>query len=182
MKMKSVLFTCALAFSLCATQAQSIFDALENNDAVSSILVNKSMFMMLSKFEAALDTEPEAKQFVEMAKNIQSLKVFTTSDKQVTVQMEKMVTKYVAQNKLTELMRARDKEGHVRFYIRPGATDDKVKELLMFVDQLSGQGQINGRKVENVLLTIVGDIDLNKISGLIAKMNLPKELNRVSKK
>ncbi|MEY3599287.1 MAG: hypothetical protein RLZZ463_53 [Bacteroidota bacterium] len=52
----------------------------------------------------------------------------------------------------------------------------------MFVDQWSGQGQINGRKVENVLLTIVGDIDLNKISGLIAKMNLPQELNRVSKK
>jgi hypothetical protein len=86
MKMKSVLFTCALAFSLWATKAQSIFDALENNDAVSSVVVNKSMFMMLSKFEAALDTEPEAKQFIEMAKNIQSLKVFTTSDKQVTAQ------------------------------------------------------------------------------------------------
>jgi hypothetical protein len=42
---------------------------------------------------------------------------------------------------------------------------------------------INGkqRNIESVLLSLVGDIDLDKISSLIAKMNLPEELNQVKR-
>jgi hypothetical protein len=37
-------------------------------------------------------------------------------------------------------------------------------------------------KIETVLLSLTGDIDLNKINALITKMNLPKELNKVNQK
>jgi hypothetical protein len=40
---------------------------------------------------------------------------------------------------------------------------------------------VNGRKVETVLLSLTGDIDLNKINSLTKKMNLPQELNKAGK-
>ena len=41
---------------------------------------------------------------------------------------------------------------------------------------------INGKTIETVLLSLSGDIDLNKINALITKMNLPQELNKVNQK
>ena len=42
--------------------------------------------------------------------------------------------------------------------------------------------EANGRNFETVLLSLTGDIDLNKISSLTNKMNLPEELNKAGKK
>jgi hypothetical protein len=41
--------------------------------------------------------------------------------------------------------------------------------------------EINDRKFETVLLSLTGDIDLNKIGSLTQKMNLPSELNKAGK-
>ena len=53
----------------------------------------------------------------------------------------------------------------------------------MFV---SGLGDIevghSGRKLETVLVSLTGDIDLNKIGTLTSKMDLPKDLNKASGK
>ena len=40
----------------------------------------------------------------------------------------------------------------------------------------------NGRKLETVLVSLTGDIDLNKIGTLTSKMDLPKDLNKASGK
>jgi len=58
-----------------------------------------------------------------------------------------------------------------------------VKELLMFVSGIENvkEAKINKRQIETVLLTLTGDIDLDKISALTSKMNLPKQLNNASK-
>jgi len=55
-----------------------------------------------------------------------------------------------------------------------------VKELLIFVNgidkAMNGQGvEINGeqRKIETVVMSLTGDIDLNEISKLTEKMNIP---------
>lgn len=40
---------------------------------------------------------------------------------------------------------------------------------------------IDGRKLETVLLSLTGDIDLNKIGSLTKKMNLPEELNEAGR-
>jgi len=42
--------------------------------------------------------------------------------------------------------------------------------------------EANGQRFETVILSLTGDIDLNNISSLTNKMNLPKELNEASKK
>ena len=72
-------------------------------------------------------------------------------------------------------------DANVKFYIKAGKDDDHVSELLMFVTGVKNI-QAGGRKVETVLLSLTGDIDLNKIGSLTSKMNLPKELNNAGKK
>lgn len=170
------------------TYAQSLFDKFEDDPNVSSVVVSKSMFNLLSKFEVVVEDDPEARDFVAMAKTIESLKVFTTFDKNVSDDMKFEVEKYLKKSNLTELMRIKDESANVQFYILPGRTDSQVKELLMFVNGFDTKAMdlnlnINGkqRNLESVLLSLVGDIDLDKISSLIAKMNLPEELNHVKK-
>jgi len=83
---------------------------------------------------------------------------------------------------LQELMRVKDKDANVKFYIKSGKDEDHVSELLMFVTGIkNGNVEINDRKFERVLLSLTGDIDLNKIGSLTQKMNLPSELNKAGK-
>ena len=95
--------------------------------------------------------------------------------------MKASVGKYLKSSSLTELMRVKDKDANVKFYIKEGKDSDHVSELLMFVTGIK-EIEANGRKFETVLLSLTGNIDLNKISSLTNKMNLPEELNKAGKK
>ena len=80
-------------------------------------------------------------------------------------------------------MRVKDKDANVKFYIKSGRDEDHVSELLMFVTGMKNiDVDVNGRKIETVLLSLTGDIDLNKIGSLTKKMNLPEELNEAGNK
>ena len=162
--------------------SQSLFDKYEDLDNVTSVVVNKSMFNLLSKIDVEID-DPEAKDFMDIAQSVNSLKVFTTDDKDVGADMLVSVNKYLKSESLEELMRIKDKDANVKFYIKSGKDDDHVSELLMFVTGMKNVDvDIDGRKFETVLLSLTGDIDLNKINSLTKKMNLPEELNKAGKK
>ena len=90
-----------------------------------------------------------------------------------------------------ELMRIKDGDQTVKFYVKEGKDENHVRELLMFVNGLkemtSGQDiTINGQKreFESVLLTLTGDIDLRQISKLTNSMDLPggDQLKKAEKK
>jgi hypothetical protein len=149
---------------------------------VTTVVVNESMFKLLSKIDVEVD-DPEAKDFMDIAQSLKSLKVFTTEDKGIGTDMKSSVDKYLKSASLEELMRIKDKEANVKFYIKSGKDDDHVSELLMFVTGMNNVNiEANGRKFETVLLSLTGDIDLNKINSLTKKMNLPEELNKAGKK
>ena len=96
--------------------------------------------------------------------------------------MQITMEKYLKSSSLQELMRVKDKDANVKFYIKSGKDEDHVSELLMFVTGIkNGNVEINDRKFETVLLSLTGDIDLNKIGSLTQKMNLPSELNKAGK-
>jgi hypothetical protein len=85
-------------------------------------------------------------------------------------------------------MRVRDGNSNVKFYVKEGKDADHVKELLMLVTGLKDRKElqdldINGQKIETVLLSLTGDIDLKKIATLTEKMNLPggNQLRKASK-
>lgn len=181
--MKKLFVTSLFLLSTALGFSQSVFDKYENKNAVSAMVINKSMFSLLAKFDVVAEDQ-ETSDFIDIASSIESLKVFTTTDKEVAADMSGDVSQYLKSSKLTELMRFTDQESQVKFYVREGRDDSHVRELLMFVSGVSKfeDININGRKIETVLLSLTGDIDLNKINALITKMNLPKELNKVNQK
>ncbi|WP_036385517.1 DUF4252 domain-containing protein [Muricauda sp. MAR_2010_75] len=159
--------------------SQSLFDRFEDMDDVTSVVVNKSMFNLLAKIDVEVD-DPEARDFMDIASSLQSLKVFTTDNESIGSDMKSSVNSYLKSSKMEELMRVKDKDANVKFYIKQGRDDNHVSELLMLVSDIK-EIEADGRKIETVLLSLTGDIDLNKINSLTKKMNLPEELNKAGK-
>lgn len=173
--MKKYILIAVMACLPLSGFSQSLFDEFEDMDLVSSVVVNKSMFNLLAKMDVEV-SDPEAKDFMEIVTRLKSLKVFTTEDAGIASKMQSSVDKYLKSANMEELMRVKDKEANVKFYIRPGKDEDHVSELLMLVSNMEDL-KVEGRKIETVLLSLTGDIDLNKIGSLTKKMNLPEELN-----
>jgi len=180
--MKKIIITTVMALICYTGFSQSMFDKYEDLDNVSAVVVNQSMFRLLANIDVEVD-DPEAKDFMDIAKSVNSLKVFTTEDKKIGADMKASVERYLKSASLEELMRIKDKEANIKFYIKNGKDDDHVSELLMFINGMKNVDvEINDRKFETVLLSLTGDIDLNKINSLTKKMNLPEELNEAGKK
>lgn len=179
--MRKYIVIAVIALLPAGLLAQSIFDKYEDLEEVSSVVVNKNMFNLLVKMD--VDTnDPEAKEFMEIAKSLSGLKVFVTEDSSISADMKATVDKYLKSSSLEELMRVKDKETNVKFYVRNGKDEDHVSELLMFVTGIKNSDmKIDDRQIETVLLTLTGDIDLTKIGSLTKKMNLPDELNKADK-
>lgn len=161
--MKKLVLLLAIAILPFTNYAQnSIFDKFEDMDEVTTVVVTKEAFRMLAKFNIEGD---EGEDYVDMIKGLTSLKVFTTDNANIATDMGDVVSKYLKSTKLTELMRVKDKDANVKVYVRQGKDEDHVSELLMFVSDL-GNVNVRGTNQEAVILSLTGDIDLNKISQL----------------
>jgi len=178
--MKKYIVILLIAVLPVAGLSQSLFDKYEDLDDVTSVVVSKKAFELLAKMDIEVD-DPEAQDFMDIATSVNSLKVFTTDNESIGADMKASVNKYLKSSSLTELMRVKDKDANVKFYIKEGKDSDHVSELLMFVTGLK-EIEADGRRFETVLLSLTGNINLNKISSLTNKMNLPKELNKAGEK
>jgi len=89
--------------------------------------------------------------------------------------MKATADKYLKTASLEELMKINEKGKSVKIYVKSGATDSQIKELLMFID---GTG-----KEETVLMSLTGNFDLDELSVLTEKMKLPggDDLKKASK-
>ncbi len=180
--MKKITLILAIALLPFAATSQSIFDKFEDMDDVGSVIVNKGMIDLLTSI-GSLDNDREAREFVEMAKGINGIKVFMTENKTVAADMSATVHKYLRSSDMEELMRVKDKGVNVKFYVKNGKKRDHVTELLMFVSGLKEmEVDVNNGKFETVLVTMTGDIDLNQIGTLTKNMDLPDELNNAGKR
>ncbi len=188
--MKKLVIIMAFIIAPAITFGQSLFDKYEANENVSSMVLTKKVFNMLAELKIDLD-DPEAQEMLDMAGNITGLKVLSTGDEKVSSQMKADVTRYLSSASLEELMRIKDGDQTVKFYVKEGKDDNHVKELLMFVtglkDVMKGSDiTINGekREFETVLLSLTGDIDLRQVSKLANKMDVPggKQLQKVNDK
>jgi len=177
--MKKLLIITALLLTPVITFGQGVFDKFEEIDEVSSFVINQKMFRMLASIDVDLD-DPEDQEFLEMAKKITGLKVFTTGNEKVSADMKATVTKYLKSSHLEELMRFKDGNQTIKFYVKEGKDENHVKELLMFITGLKeltkGQDiEINGKKreFETLVLSLTGDIDLRQVSRITNKMDVP---------
>ena len=159
--MKKVIVLLALVFMSNFSFGQSIFDKLEDIDEVSSVVVNKDAFEILSKFKVESE-DNEAMEVFKMIQDLKELKVFSTENAAVAAQMEGMVKSAVGKNNLIELMRVKDKDSRVKIYVKSTKNKDFVSEVLMFVKDKDSK---NGTP-ESVIVSLTGNIDINKMSKL----------------
>ncbi len=159
--MKKILITLVLLVSPMLFSAQSAFDRFDGQDDVTSVIVNKKMFEMMGNVK-----NKESQQYLSLIKKLENLKVFTTSSTRVTSEMKAVADRHIKSAGLEELMRINDKGQNIRIMVKSGNTPTKVKELLMFIE---GSGKGN----DTVLMSLTGEFDLNDLSLLTDKMNLP---------
>ncbi len=186
---KKLVIVLAIMIAPMMSFGQSIFDKYEDMEGVTSFVINQKMFSMLASIGIEPDN-PEDKAFMDMAKKITGLKVYTTGSEKTSAEMNNSVKSYLASSKLEELMRMKDGDQTVNFYVKEGKDENHVKELLMVINGLKEMTKgedikINGKKreFETVLLSLTGDIDLRQISKMTEKMNVPggDKLNKAGK-
>ena len=187
--MKKLVIVFAIIIAPMMSFGQSIFDKYEDMEGVSSFVMTQKMFNMLAKINIDMD-DPEDQAFMDMAKKVTGLKVYTTGSEKTSADMNSTVKQYLASSKLEELMRMKDGNQTVNFYVKEGKDENHVKELLMVINGLKEltkdeEIKINGKKreFETVLLSLTGDIDLRQISKMTEKMNVPggEQLNKAGK-
>ncbi|MDC8003696.1 DUF4252 domain-containing protein [Aureisphaera galaxeae] len=176
--MKKIAILMALLITPMLVTAQSVFDSYEEESEVTSVVVTKNMFKLLSKIEVD-SNDPEVQEYMEMVNSLNNIKVFITEDDGIGSRMKADVQKYVSASKgLEELMRVRDDGKNVKFYSKQGKDENHVSELLMFLE-----GEMDGKE-GTVIMSITGDIDLKQISKLTKDLNVPgsDELENVKNK
>lgn len=174
--MKNFIITLVIALIATPFFAQSAFDKFDGQDDVTSIIVNKKMFDLMSKVKVDA-SDRETQQYMNLIKKLDNLKIFTTSSTRVTSDMKSAADKYVKSAGLEELMRVNDSGKNIKILVKSGASDSQIKELLMFIE---GGGKTN----ETVLMSLTGNFDLNEISVLTDKMRIPggDDLKRATKR
>lgn len=156
--------------------AQVSFDRFEGQDDISSIIVNKKMFDLMSKVK--MDTSnKEVAQYLNLIQKLDNLKVFTTTSVRATSEMKSAADKYIIANGLEELMRAKEEGKNLKLMIKSGGSDSKIKELIMFIEA-------GGKDNETVLMSLTGSFDLDEIYLLTDKLRIPggSDLKRATKK
>ncbi|MFN4028081.1 MULTISPECIES: DUF4252 domain-containing protein [Flavobacterium] len=170
--MKKIFLSLLFLVVTHVTFGQSVFDKFEDQEKIRTVIVNKKMFTLLSKMKVE---DKETQQYVNLIKKLDNLKVFATQSDTKAAEMKATADKYLKTAGMEELMRITDKGKSVKIYVKSGATDSQIKELLMFVD---GSGN-----EETVLMSLTGNFDLDELSVLTEKMKLPggDDLKKASK-
>ncbi len=161
--MKKIAILIALVVAPMVTNAQSFFDTLEDMDGVDVVVVTKDAFEMLSKFKNVKIEDNETLKVFEMIQELKELKVFSTDDTSIANKMDGMVKTAIKKHNLTEFMRVKSDDSRVKIYMKTGKNKDYVSEVLMFVKGISKH---TNKASESVIVSLTGNIDINKLSDL----------------
>ena len=115
--MKKIVLILAITILPLMSFGQSIFDKYEDVEGVSSFVMNQKMFTMLASIDVNLD-DPEDQAFLDMAKKITGLKVYTTGNEKTSADMNATVASYLKTSKLEELMRFKDGDQTLNFMLK----------------------------------------------------------------
>ena len=156
--MKKIIFSCCLFFAALNVsfgQADAIseyFDKYLEDERFTVVYVSGKMFSMLSNLDSADD---DYNDFKEVTEKLTGLRVLI-SDEDAYELYREAKNKINTKNEYELLMTVRTKKGNrVEFVVKE--TGNKIDELLL----ISG-----GKDHDFVLMSFVGDIDLDKISKL----------------
>ncbi|RZK63785.1 MAG: DUF4252 domain-containing protein [Pedobacter sp.] len=133
------------------------FDKFKDVKGIEYLTVSKDMFKMLGNLESSA-ADAKTQKYVNMAKNIENLKVFTTSEKKYRKEITAAVTDYLKTNPLEQMMSFSSQNAKVKIYANESSDASIIKEFLVFVEDVDDKSV--------VLLSFTGDINLNDLDNL----------------
>lgn len=132
------------------------FGAYRDDPSFTSVVISSKMFQLFSQLDTGSE---ESKSAMEAMKGITGIKILTNDAAGDAAKgFNTAITKLGKEYEI--LMSVDEKEEKVRFFIREENT--KIKEVLMLV--------AGGQKL--FIMSISGDIDLEKLSSLSKSMNV----------
>ena len=161
--MKKIILFIALAIMPLANQAQSFFDSLEDMDGVDMVVVTKDAFELISKFKNVKVDDNEGMKVLKMIQDLREFKMFSTSNGAIADKMESMMQAAIKKQNLSELMRIKENDNRVKIYVKASSNKDFVSEVLMFIKGISNE---TNKKSDSVIVSLIGNIDINKMSDL----------------
>jgi len=155
----SLIFLALFTKPLYAQDAiETYFDQHIENEDFTVVYVSSKIFSMVSKLDLDLD-DPQAEVFLEMASDLKGIRVLTTEINAMTYYKD--AAKSINTTSYEMLMTVRDQEQNVKIWIKEDLDGD-IGELLLLV----------GSPDEFVLVSILGKIDLDKISQLSKQLDI----------
>ena len=155
---------------------QSALDKFDGQDDVTSVIVSRKMFELMSKMQVDV-SDKEAKQYQDLIKKLENLKVYSTTSKRATSEMKTAYGKYLKSAGMEELMRVNENgNSSVKIAVRPVSGSSKIKELVMFME---GTSELD----PTVLMSLTGDFELNEITTITDQLKIPgsEELKNATK-
>lgn len=145
--------------------SQTAFSPFEENKDVTSILINKKMFGIMS--EIKMDgNDKEAQTYLEIIKKLDYLKVFTTTNSNASNKMKTEAISYSKTNNLIEVSKFSSEGNSYKCYAKSDGKSDNVSELVFLVTPTN-------KDSKTILLWISGTLDLKTMSILAKKLKLP---------
>ena len=139
--------------SVCSYGQQSFFDKYAEMDGVTSVYITKSMLSLFPKGQ----TNVNGINIGDIASRLDNIQILSTDEQPIVDKLRKETSHINTRNGYEELMRVREDGEKTTIYFKDGKKDKK--EFLLLQDA----------KDEFTIISIVGDLTLQEIQGIINK-------------
>ena len=139
--------------SVCSYGQQSFFDKYAEMDGVTSVYISKSMLSLFPKGQ----TNVNGINIGDIASRLDNIQILSADEQPIVDKLRKETSHINTRNGYEELMRVREDGEKTTIYFKDGKKDKK--EFLLLQDA----------KDEFTIISIVGDLTLQEIQGIINK-------------
>ena len=153
MKRINILVILATVFSLFAQAQQSFFDKYAEMEGVTSVYISKSMLSLLPNVNSTIN----GIHIGNIASRLDNIQILSSDESAIISKLRKETADINTQNGYEELMRVRENGEKTTIYLKD--KKGKKKEFVLLVDE----------KDELTIISIVGDLTLQEIQGMIQK-------------
>ena len=141
--------------SVCSYGQQSFFDKYAEMEGVTSVYITKSMLSLFPKGQASVN----GVNIGNIASRLNNIQILSADEQPIIDKLRKETSVINTRNGYEELMRVREDGEKTTIYFKDGKKDKK--EFVLLLDE----------KDEFTIISIVGDLTLQEIQGIINAEN-----------
>ena len=137
--------------SICSYGQQSFFDKYAEMEGVTSVYITKSMLSLFPKGQTSVN----GVNIGNITSRLDNIQILSADEQPIIDKLRKETSGINTRNGYEELMRVREDGEKITIYFKDGKKDKK--EFVLLMDQ----------KDEFTIISIVGDLTLQEIQGII---------------